>query len=168
MKPVVVITALLLGLGSISSSGCSPAKPAPTEAREAPAEAAMAASDRAKEAAAADAAATDPGVIAPQAPSFAVYMPGADATSEPVLAQGPSGPGGMVQFSTTAAPDDVIAFYRQKAEATGLATVATMNREGTLSYTAGDGPSGRGQLLNVVATPSANGSNVQLDWSAGN
>lgn len=105
---------------------------------------------------------------APGAPAFAVIYPGAVPKSEPVAAQGPSGPGGTLEFTTDATPDEVVAFYRQRAEAAGLKAITTLNRDGARGYAAGDGADGRGQMLNVVATPVEDGpTDVLLMWSSG-
>ena len=105
---------------------------------------------------------------APGAPAFAVIYPGAVPKSEPVAAQGPSGPGGTLEFTTEATPDEVVAFYRQRAEAAGLKAITTLNRDGARGYAAGDGADGRGQMLNVVATPVEDGpTDVLLMWSSG-
>ena len=165
-KLVVATAALTLSLGACLLTGCGAAQDKKT---------AEAAADTAAPSSAmvADAPASAPAPaalrsIAPEAPAFAVYMPGSEPDAEPTLALGPAGPGGMVEFSSPASPEAVIAFYRQRAEEGGLSTVATMNRDGTLSYTASDGLSGQGQLLNVVASPAGESrSRVHLDWSAG-
>ena len=84
------------------------------------------------------------------------------------MAQGPSGPGGIVQFTTDADPEAVIAFYRQRAEAAGLKQINSMNRGDAQAYSAGDGATGRGQLLQVIATRVEGGpTDVQLDWTTG-
>jgi hypothetical protein len=104
---------------------------------------------------------------APNAPDFAVLYPDATIVKPAVTAQGPAGPGGILDFTTTADPDVVVTFYRERAEASGLATIASMNQGGTRAYSAGDGTSG-GKLLSVIATPSEDGpTNVQLSWTAG-
>ena len=105
---------------------------------------------------------------APGAPAFAVLYPGAVPKSEPVSAQGPTGPGGTLEFTTDATPDEVVAFYRQRAEAAGLKAITSLNRDGARGYAAGDGADGRGQMLNVVATPVEDGpTDVLLMWSSG-
>lgn len=104
---------------------------------------------------------------APGAPAFAVLYPDAATTAEPTLADGPSGPGGLTTFVTDASPEEVVAFYRQRAEAEGLSSVMAMNQGDAQAYGAAssqaDGPS-----LQVVASPTPEGgANVQLSWSAG-
>ena len=84
------------------------------------------------------------------------------------MAQGPDGPGGIVQFTTDATPEAVIAFYRERAEAAGLKSINTMNSGASAGYSAGDGAAGRGQLLRVIATRvEGEPTSVQLDWTAG-
>ena len=78
-----------------------------------------------------------------------------------------AGPGGLVTFTTPASPDDVVAFYRERAEAAGLRSVTGMNQGEARAYGAAgdrvDGPS-----LQVVAAPTEAGdTSVQLSWSAG-
>ena len=102
------------------------------------------------------------------APAFAVIYPGGAADGAPVLAQSPSGPGGMLTFTTDADPESVVAFYKDRAEAAGLKSITAMNQGEARGYSAGDGANGRGQLLSVVANPVEGGpTSVQLSWSAG-
>ena len=61
----------------------------------------------------------------------------------------------------------VIDFYRQRAEAAGLASVMAMNTGDARAYGAA-AEDGSGKLLRVVATPVEDGpTSVQLDWTAG-
>jgi hypothetical protein len=102
------------------------------------------------------------------APEFAVIYPGGKPKADTLLAQGPAGPGGRVEFTTSASPDEVVAFYRDRAEAAGLRSINTLSRDEVRGYAAGDGASGRGKLLNVVATPLEDGeTDVLLMWSNG-
>lgn len=102
------------------------------------------------------------------APAFAVIYPGAELKGPATVAQGPTGPGGIVQFTTDADPQTVIAFYRQRAEAAGLKQITSMNRGDAQAYSAGDGANGRGQLMQVIATRIEDGpTDVQLDWTKG-
>ncbi len=105
---------------------------------------------------------------AESAPAFAVLYPGAELKGPATVAQGPAGPGGIVQFTTDAEPEAVIAFYRQRAEAAGLKQINSMNRGDAQAYSAGDGANGRGQLMQVIATRIEGGpTDVQLDWTTG-
>lgn len=138
------------GAGDAAVEAAAPAADAPAETRLAPPAGAAAAP------------------AAGGAPDFAVIYPGAELKGPATEAQGPSGPGGIVQFTTDADPETVIAFYRQRAEAAGLKQINSMNRGDAQAYSAGDGANGRGQLLQVIATRIEGGpTDVQLDWTAG-
>jgi len=101
-------------------------------------------------------------------PAFAALYPGAVVDNPPVTAQGPGGPGGIVAFTTDADPETVVAFYRSQAETAGLSTIASLTQGGARAYSAGDGASGAGKLLSVVATPGVDGpTEVQLTWTTG-
>lgn len=161
MKRTLAVAALMAAL---AMAGCSQAP-----ADEAPAAAgAGAAADAAAPAAAvpteSSAAATP---AAPGAPAFAVVYPGGTALGPVTVARGPDGPGGILSFTTEATPDAVVAFYRQRAEAAGLASVMAMNTGEARAYGAAAGD-GSGKLLHVVATPVEGGpTSVQLDWTNG-
>ena len=100
-------------------------------------------------------------------PSFAVVYPGAQVDGQPLAAGGEAGPGGLVTFTTNASPDDVVAFYRERAEKAGLRSVAGMNQGETRAYGAA-ADAVNGASLQVVATPTETGeTSVQLGWSAG-
>ena len=137
------------------SAEAQPAAAAPTALAEAEAAPAPVAAP------AADATAID------GAPAFAALYPGAQTDAPATLASGPTGPGGLITFTTEAAPEAVVAFYRQRAEAAGLAPVMAMNQGEARAYGAAarkaDGPT-----LQVVASPGEDGlTSVQLTWSAG-
>jgi hypothetical protein len=86
---------------------------------------------------------------------------------QPLAAGGEAGPGGLVTFTTTASPNDVVAFYRERAEKAGLRSVAGMNQGDTRAYGAA-ADAVNGASLQVVATPTETGvTSVQLGWSAG-
>jgi hypothetical protein len=111
-------------------------------------------------------AATPDAPAAPGAPAFAVLYPGASLDEPAVTASGPAGPGGLVTYSTDADPDAVIAFYRGRAEAAGLASVMAMNQGEARAY--GAAGTDIGSNLQVVAAPTETGeTSVQLSWSAG-
>lgn len=116
----------------------------------------------------ADAGVVNAELAAPDAPAFAVLYPDATLVGPATVARGPSGPGGILKFTTPDTPEAVVNFYRARAEASGLNTIASMNQGGASAYSAGDGTNGAGKLLSVVASPGEDGlTNVQLDWSSG-
>lgn len=161
----VIVTAGMAGCDDGPDAAEAALRPPPAVAdRAAPAPAALPASAATSGAIVAKAAASP---AAPGAPAFAVLYPDAATTAEPTLADGPSGPGGLTTFVTDASPEEVVAFYRQRAEAEGLSSVMAMNQGAAQAYGAAssqaDGPS-----LQVVASPAPEGgANVQLSWSAG-
>lgn len=98
-------------------------------------------------------------------PQFAAVYPNAEIEGDPLTAAGPAGPGGVVTFLTDAQPETVIAFYRERAEAAGLATMMSLNQGEARAY--GAQKQATGASLNVVAAPSETRTSVQLTWSAG-
>ncbi len=104
-----------------------------------------------------------PEVVA--APSGPAAAPGAPSLDQPaVTASGPAGPGGLVTYTTEADPEAVIAFYKARAEAAGLASTMAMNQGEARAYSAVG--SGAGSNLQVVASPTDAGeTSVQLSWS---
>lgn len=152
---------------TLAAAGCGPS---PAQDAVAPDKAALDTAARAAPEAATPAAATTTTSAAPAAPGapvFAVVYPGGTVSGPATVAQGPDGPGGILSFTTDAAPETVVAFYRQRAEAAGLASVMAMNQGEARAYGAA-AEDGSGKLLRVVATPVENGpTSVQLDWTAG-
>jgi hypothetical protein len=161
MKRTLAAVALM---AAMAMAGCSqaPADEAPDAAE------AVAAAHAAVPAAAAPAESSAGATpAAPGAPAFAVVYPGGVALGPVTVARGPDGPGGILSFTTEATPDAVVAFYRQRAEAAGLASVMAMNTGEARAYGAAAGD-GSGKLLHVVATPVEDGpTSVQLDWTNG-
>jgi len=161
MKRTLAAAALMAAL---ALAGCSqaPADEAPAAAEVAPS------ADAAAPAAAAPSVAAGAATpAAPGAPAFAVVYPGGATEGPATVARGPDGPGGILSFTTDATPDAVIDFYRQRAEAAGLASVMAMNTGDARAYGAA-ASDGSGKLLRVVATPVEDGpTSVQLDWTAG-
>ena len=160
MKRTLAVAALM---AAMAMAGCSQAP-----ADEAPVADAVPAADAAAPVAPAPAeAATAATPAAPGAPDFAVIYPGAVASGPPTVARSAEGPGGILVFTTEATPDAVIAFYRQRAEAAGLASVLAMNTGEARAYGAA-ARDDSGKLLHVVATPVEGGpTSVQLDWTNG-
>ena len=166
MKRSLAASALI---GAMTLAGCGEGEPATAPA------AADAAVETAAPAAPAETAAPAPESPAPAAVPAAGGAP-AGAGNDP--GGGPDGPAptapgagratGIVQFTTDATPEAVIAFYREQAEAAGLKSINTMNRGASAGYSAGDGAGGRGQLLSVIATRvEGEPTSVQLDWTTG-
>ncbi|HEY0599147.1 hypothetical protein [Brevundimonas sp.] len=167
MKRSLAATAIM---GAMILAGCG--EPSPVEEDAEPAAAADTAAAPAAEAAARIAPTPPSGgagavPAADGAPPFAVIYPGGVPQEPATVAQGSDGPGGIVAFTTQASPAEVIAFYRQRAEAAGLKSINTMNRGNSMGYGAG-GADGRGQNLSVVATRvEGEPTSVQLSWTAG-
>ncbi len=103
---------------------------------------------------------------APGAPAFAALYPGATAEAPAVIAAGDAGQGGLVTFETSATPDEVIAYYRDRAAQAGLRPVMGMNQGDARAYGAADGEPD-GAKLSVVAAPAEGNTSVQLSWSEG-
>jgi hypothetical protein len=158
MKRTLAATALM---ATLAIAGCSqpPADEAPEAVAAAEAAAPVVAAPTETVAMAAPAS--------PGAPTFAVVYPGGEIDGPATVARGPDGPGGILSFTTDATPDAVVDFYRQRAEAAGLASVMAMNTGDARAYGAAAGD-GSGKLLRVVATPIEDGpTSVQLDWTTG-
>jgi hypothetical protein len=81
---------------------------------------------------------TDSGIAPPDnLPAFAPVYPGAVVTAS--VTGNPDEPKGMVAFTTADSEDAVIAFYRDKAKAAGLAEQTEMNMSGTRILSMGSG-----------------------------
>lgn len=112
------------------------------------------------------AVATPDPVALPGAPGFAALYPGAVVQGELTEADAPAaGEGGIVTFTTADPAADVVAFYRGRAEASGLSSVMAMTQGETQAYGARSAQSGAN--LSVVASPLDGQTSVQLSWSAG-
>ena len=151
-----------IAMASAALAACSPKVPAEPDGAAAAEPAAAVAAAEAKPAA--DAAPATP--AAKGAPAYAALYPGAEATAPATVADGPDGPGGMVEFRTAATPDAVVDFYKQRAQAAGLAPVSAMDQGETRAWSAAKAASGAN--VQVVASPDGEGAtSVQLSWSAG-
>ncbi len=157
----VALTVGLVGCDERSEAAPETSLPPPADGPADIAPVAAAAPVTAEAAAPADPASID------GAPAFAALYPGAQTDGPATIATGPTGPGGLITFTTDAAPDAVIAFYRQRAEAAGLAPVMAMNQGEARAYGAA-ARKGDGATLQVVASPGEGGlTSVQLTWSGG-
>lgn len=160
--------AAVVALLTVTVGACDPnGKKAAVPVSEAPAATAGAIATAVADTPTAPSATAAPDVIkVGGAPDFAAIYPGGTVEAPPTVAGGPSGPGGIVSFTTDAKPDAVIGFYKQRAEAAGLESVMSMNQGDSQAYGAAEVTNGA--TLQVVATaledaPTA----VQLTWSAG-
>lgn len=163
MKRSVAAVAVALSVGLVGCDERSEAAPETTLSSSAP----EASPIEAAAAPSVDTPAPADASLIEGAPAFAALYPGAQADAPATAASGPAGPGGLVTFTTEAAPEAVVAFYRQRAEAAGLSPVMAMNQGEARAYGAAarrtDGPT-----LQVVASPGEDGlTSVQLTWSAG-
>ncbi|MDZ4363184.1 hypothetical protein [Brevundimonas sp.] len=161
-KPMLAMTALVLALAACDTRGA-----APVDAE---------AADQGMIADAPDTPAANPAPSsAPgfaekpkgNVPVFAVLYPDANVSAPATLADGADGPGGLVSFTTAAAPDAIVGFYKQRAETAGLTSISAMNQGEARAYAAAS-PDGGGASVQVVAAPDEDGTtSVQLSWSAG-
>lgn len=97
-------------------------------------------------------------------PAYAPLYPGATVLTS-VVGESGVGKGGSVTYRATANPAAIIDFYEGKVKAAGKPV--TMNAEmgaNVRMLTAGDSGDGKG-AMQVIASPSGSGSEVQLTWS---
>jgi hypothetical protein len=95
-------------------------------------------------------------------PSYLPLYPGAKVTAS-FTGSGKDGAGGMVSFQSSAAPADIINFYKPKVTAAGMAQTASMEMGATTTYAAANETSKRS--VSVTATKGGDGTTVQLAWS---
>ena len=98
-------------------------------------------------------------------PAFAEAYPGATVEGDPLVANGPAGPGGVTTFTTNADSTAVMTFYRARAEAAGLTANTRSGQGSDLHYSADRQDTGAS--IDVVASPVDGHTSVQLTWSAG-
>ena len=104
-----------------------------------------------------------PAEPAPPEAALAEASAAPTATAEPAVVGAPA----FAALYPEAAPEAVVAFYRQRAEAAGLAPVMAMNQGEARAYGAAARKE-NGATLQVVASPGEGGlTSVQLSWSAG-
>ncbi|HTT97858.1 MAG TPA: hypothetical protein VMF58_07390 [Rhizomicrobium sp.] len=96
-------------------------------------------------------------------PSWLPLYSGAKVTAS-FTGQGKDGDAGMVSFHTSDAPDAVIAFYKAKAAAAGMADTMNMNNNNTLVYIAANEKAKT--QLSVSATKGSDGTDAQVNWGA--
>ncbi|HRD46388.1 MAG TPA: hypothetical protein PLF78_07900 [Caulobacter sp.] len=96
-------------------------------------------------------------------PDFAPLYPGAAPSGSVTSVASAEGKGGMYVYTAAAFPEQVLAFYRDKAKAAGLGEAAEMNMGAARMFSATDEASRRS--LQVIVTGEGSGSNVSLTWS---
>ena len=95
-------------------------------------------------------------------PAFAPLFPGAKVTSS-IDESSATGGGAMVAFTTSSSPGDVIAFYKQKSLAAGLASTLDMSSGDNQTYVAS-----KDRLsVQVIAAKSADGTHASITWATG-
>ncbi|MBV8977642.1 MAG: hypothetical protein JO261_16085 [Alphaproteobacteria bacterium] len=102
------------------------------------------------------------GANAKMPPNLPLY-PGANVTAS-FSGQGKDGAGGMVAFHAKAAPAEIIAFYKQKAEASGMAQTAMMDMGGSSTYVAANEKENR--TVSVTVTKAGDGTDAQITWGS--
>lgn len=102
--------------------------------------------------------------VAGKLPSYLPMYPGGEIKTS-MIGNGKDGMGGMVMFHTNAAASDVIAFYKGKATAAGMADTMDMNTGGTTMYVGTNEKTK--ETVQVAATKASDGAGteVQLTWS---
>lgn len=160
MKSSLAMVAVVM---TVAIAGCDRRAAAPAETPAAPSAtvATAPAGTTAPVAPAPPSAKAIPGAM----PEFAAVYPDSEVQGDPLIATNGAGPGGAVTFTTDATPDTVIAFYRQRAEAAGLAMIMSLNTGDARAY--GAQKQANGASIDVIASPVEGRTSVQLTWSAG-
>jgi predicted small lipoprotein YifL len=94
-------------------------------------------------------------------PDYLPLYPGATVTTS-MTGQGKDGSGGFVVFHAAAQPADIIAFYKQKAGAAGMADALNMQTGNSMTYMASNDKEKKS--LSVTATKAADGTDAQVTW----
>lgn len=96
-------------------------------------------------------------------PAYLPVYPGGTVTMS-TSGSSASGSGGSTLIHTSAAPSDVIAFYKGKTAAHGMKDVATTEAGAMISYAAEDAT--QKESVSVIATKGADGTDVQIIWGS--
>lgn len=102
------------------------------------------------------------GMVHANMPDYAPLYPGAKVSSS-VSSNGNNSSGAMVTFSVSAAPADVVAFYKQKAHAAGFSDTMNTATDNSMAFIATKDK----KTLEVVASKSSDGTQAQVIWSSG-
>jgi hypothetical protein len=161
--PIAGLAIAALAVGGCSESGSRAEAGAPAEA-SAPATAAPASvTPTEAPAVAAEAGATPAAGNGP--PAFAEPVPGAEI-QQVTAGDSADAEGGLAVYTTDVPPEDVIAFYRSRAEAAGLASTMAMTQGDTHAYGASDADGATN--VSIVASPDGQRTSVQVSWSRAN
>lgn len=95
-------------------------------------------------------------------PTFAPVYPGGAIQSSAAGIGDADTDGGMVVFTTSDSPDRVLAFYRDKAKASGLTSQLDADMGAARQFAANDEATGR--VLQVIVSGASGASQVQLIW----
>lgn len=106
--------------------------------------------------------AAGPAATAATLPDFAPIYPGSEMKSTATGIGDAKTNGGMAVFVTPDSPDQVLAFYREKARAAGLEVQLDADMGAARQFAANDEASGR--LLQVIVSAQAGMSQVQVIW----
>lgn len=98
-------------------------------------------------------------------PDFAPIYPGGkvESTIAGIDSEGGEAQGGSVIYATTASPQQIIDFYKKKAEAAGLKPQMSADMGQALMFAATDSDTKRG--LQVIAGAKDGGSHVTVTWA---
>jgi len=95
-------------------------------------------------------------------PPFAPLYPGAKVISSVTGADKNGSRGSEVTFTTSAAPGDVIAFYKQRADGAGLTQTMNMQEGNAMMMAASKDK----KSVTITATKSGDGTQVLLIWGS--
>jgi hypothetical protein len=99
-------------------------------------------------------------------PAFVALFPGAKVISN-VNGAGTDNSGGMISFETSAAPADVIAFYKQNTAGAGLKEKMSMTQVDMTMFTAQSDDDKRTVAVTASPGDSGKGTRAQVTWSGG-
>ncbi len=101
------------------------------------------------------------GVTPTNLPDYVPVYPGAKVQSS-VVGAGDKGNGGSIVIQTNASIADVVAFYKQKAAASGFSETMNMASAGTTMFTAAS--SDKKKTIEVIASTSDGATHAQIVW----
>jgi len=106
---------------------------------------------------------TDKSAIQAGMPDFAPLYPGAKTENAIANLGNAKADGGTLVYKAEATPEAVVAFYKEKAAASGFKTEMDANMGAARMFAAGDEASGK--ALQVIASAADGGTSVQVIWA---